>query len=76
MADVQRIADRTMTCPNPPTAPEQVGASTREAARAMYERSPHLIACPNTTPPYMWIYREWCETRCRDGVWQPRRGAR
>lgn len=58
-----------MTCPNPPTAPEQVGAQTREGARAMYESSPHLIACPNTTPPYQWIYRGWCKTRCRNGQW-------
>lgn len=59
-----------MTCPHQPTTPEQVGATTREAARAMYQAHPGLIPCVHTDPPYQWIPRTWCAERCRGGEWQ------
>lgn len=59
-----------MPCPHPPTTPEQVGATTREGARAMYLASPHLIPCPHTDPAYQWIPKTWCEKRCKHGKWQ------
>lgn len=57
-----------------PTRPEDVGATSPEAARAMYERSPHLRPCPRTTPPFQWLDKGWCEERCLNRVWQPRGG--
>lgn len=56
-----------------PRTPADVGAMSVRAGHILLGTYPHLRPCPITDPPWQWINKEWCETRCKNGKWQKKK---